>query len=117
MTRSISTIGLFCEDIREEKSGQDTIIGIMPDNINVPTLPAMVSKLGIYIRIQVNENANPKTIKTLLKLPDGQELALGSLDNLIAKAKADAKEIAMPFPGLIAKSIISPFPIREVGKI
>jgi len=37
MTQPVSAIAVFCEDIREEKSRQDIIIGVFPDNLNLQT--------------------------------------------------------------------------------
>jgi hypothetical protein len=115
--RPFPIIALFCEDIREEKSGQDTLVGILPDNLNIVNLPGMLSKLGIYIRIQLEHEDNPQTIKIRVKGPLSQHLEIGSLDHLIGQAKSQAQEKGFPFAGLVAKSIISPFPVQELGKI
>jgi hypothetical protein len=32
-------IGVFCEDAREEKSGQFSLIGLLPDNVNFSGSP------------------------------------------------------------------------------
>lgn len=53
MTDKFEAMSIFCEDIRGEKSGQDTIIGIYPDNVAVEVLPFIFPKIGVYIRIRV----------------------------------------------------------------
>ena len=56
-----SAIALFCEDIREEKSGQYAIAGILPDRLNVKRLPTVLPKLGIYLRFHLNTASKFRT--------------------------------------------------------
>jgi len=115
--RPFTVIGLFCEDIREEKSGQDTIVGVLPDNLHTPRVPAALSKLGIYIRVQLDKEANPQTLKAKLRVPGGSDIPIASLEDLIGKAKIDAEIRKLPFAGLVARGVISPFPIPAFGKV
>jgi Family of unknown function (DUF6941) len=117
MRRPLTFICLFCEDIRDERSGQDTMIGIMPDNLTVGQIPAVIPKLGVYFRIQLEKDDNPRSIKLKLRLPGGGELQMGSLDAIISQAKAEAETNEMPFAGLIARGVLSPVPISSPGKI
>ena len=115
--RPISIIGLFCEDIREEKSGQDTLVGVLPDNIGVKNLPGALAKLGIYIRIQLDRDTDHQTIRTRIKIPERPNIEFASLDHLISDAQTQAEANGMPFAGLIAKGIVAPFQISALGKI
>lgn len=115
--RPFTIIGLFCEDIREEKSGQDTLIGVLPDNLNIPNVPAIMPKLGIYIRVQLERNANPQTLKIKLRVPGAADMPMTKLDNLISQAKTEAETHGLPFAGLVARGVISPFPIHALGSI
>jgi hypothetical protein len=117
MARPFTFICLFCEDIREERSGQDTIIGVMPDNLTVSPLPGAIPRLGVYFRIQLEKDDNPQSIKLKLRVPGGLELTMGSLDGLIVQAKADAEKNGIPFAGLIARAVLSPVPISSPGRI
>jgi hypothetical protein len=114
---ALQVVGLFCEDIREEKSGQDTIIGIFPDNLQVAQTPGMIPKLGVYIRFLLDLDTAVRNIGLRLTSPGGQEMPLGDLDHLIEQAKTESASKEMPYAGLIAKAVITPFPIFAPGKI
>src|SRR5262245_1416449 len=77
---NFSVIALFCEDIREEKSGQDTIIGILPDALNVPQFPGALPKLGIYVRFHLNAESEFRSIRTRLRIPGANDLPLATVD-------------------------------------
>jgi hypothetical protein len=112
-----SAIGLFCEDIREEKSGQDTIIGVMPDNMNVPTVPGALPKLALYLRILFDPAYDLGQINVKLVLPDNKEMPLGSWDKaVVEKAITDSQTNNIPIVGLIFKAILAPFPVAAAGK-
>jgi hypothetical protein len=44
----VRAMGVFCDDIREEVQGMHSLVGIYPDNVNVPVVPRMMPKLGLY---------------------------------------------------------------------
>ena len=125
-----SAVCVFCEDIREEKSGQDTIIGTLPDNLvaakplslapspNVarPFLPRM----GAYMRIHFDADQDiPKDVSAKVINMDGQVVAHSTWDqSTIDKTFADSRANHMPVVGLIFKLVIAPFPLTfEGGKI
>jgi hypothetical protein len=124
---TFSAVCLFCEDIRQEMSGQDTIVGTLPDYLIIegmsPTSPpkAMrtVTKLGFYIRINIDTNSeNPKNVSAKVLSINGDILAESEWDSdVIEKTFADAKTKQMPLVGLIFKAVASPLPIAESGKI
>jgi len=116
MRRPFSIVALFCEDIREEKSGQDTLVGILPDNLVVGTLPGILPKLGVYFRIQLEREDSPQTMKVRVKILRVPAVEM-SLDHVIDAAKQYAEQEALPFASILAKSIISPVPIQASGKI
>ena len=113
----ISVIAFFCEDVREETSGTHTIVGVFPDNLNIGATPGMLAKLGIYVRMQMSFEAHPQKVIVRVKVPGGLNLELGKFDSVIEEAKTAAKNIGMPFFGLIAKGTVSPLPIPTPGQI
>lgn len=121
---SLQLMAVFCEDIREEATGQQTLIGILPDIINLPPRPAeakqtsrpRLPKLGVYFRIQmgVDEPAQPINVKLIFS--DGQEVALGTIDQpLIDKAKQEARDASMPQAGLRFTAVYPNFRIESFG--
>jgi hypothetical protein len=114
----VSVVGLFCEDIREEKSEQTTIVGVLPDNIKVPALPHILPKLAIYVRINFDPNFKPGKIKFKVIREDGSEQLLSEpAKSTVDQAIKDSKKSGAPLVGLITKAAISPLPISQAGRM
>jgi hypothetical protein len=111
-------IAIFCEDIREEKSGQETIVGIFPDNLNVSSVPGMLPKLGIYVRFHLNAAYEFRAIRTKLRVPGADDIPLGTWEEgLVAEVRENALSNGMPFAGLISKTLFAPFPVTAAGRL
>src|SRR5258708_7688413 len=96
MTKPSNIVGLFCEDIPEEKTGH-TIIGIFPDNMNVAALPGALPKLGIYIRCHIDPRAKIKNLSAKLRFANGEEIPLASFDEAaIKKTQAETRDKGTP---------------------
>lgn len=124
-----SAVTVFCEDIREEKGGTDTLVGLLTDNLNlqgmteppsglpsgsipVPGIP----KLGIYTRVVVPADTKLKLIVAFFTLPSGKESVIGEFDaNLIEKATAEARSFGSPICTLLGKTVVAPLLIRSPG--
>jgi hypothetical protein len=114
---AVRAMGIFCEDIREEAQGMHSIVGIFPDNLNVPHVPGAVPKIGFYVRITVPGSAEVEEASVAILFPDGEERTLLSLEKeLLAKAAQEARDTDMPFGTVVAKAIASPFPFPSVGR-
>ena len=126
---TISAIALFCEDIREEKSGSDILIGVMTDNLNlqipVPKGTARpkgatggLSKLGIYVRVVLPVDDPVERFDVTLKHPEGTERALGSFsDEGIKETLNEARKRNSPIVGFIFKAIVAPFLLPQDGRL
>jgi hypothetical protein len=110
-------MGLFCEDIREEKSGIRTLVGILPDNVYVGNIPGFLPKLCIYFHIHLDSESNVSSIKARLKFPGAPTIDVATFDALIEPTKADAKANGMPFAGFIATAAFVPTRVTQLGKI
>lgn len=63
--------GLFCETVREEKTGSSSYIGVFPDNIDVPSLPGMITQLAAVLWISMPVQASvPAAVTMTLELPE-----------------------------------------------
>lgn len=112
-----NVIGLLCEDVRTEMQSTFTLIGVFPDNIQVPNFPGMFSRLGVYMRIHVSQGAEPKGIKARIKLIGGEEHALGGIEkDFVAGQLAEVAKKGMPHAGFIITSIAT-LPIPRAGRI
>ena len=118
----LTATGLFCEDIREEKQGTNTLIGILPDNMALQPLglpeqswQPFFPKLALYVRINVGSEMKVDTLSVKLRLPDGNVLDLTVFDKeLIEKSQLDASE--SPFMGFISKVVFGPTPMPVKGR-
>ncbi len=117
--QSPSVVGVFCEDLREERSGQPILISVFPDTVEVPMIPIVMPKLGLYIRIHLDAGSQPpKTITSKVISSDGSELVLPSwTEDVITKGFDDAKTNAIPLVGLLLNAVLSPFPVNKPGLI
>lgn len=114
----MQVVGVFCEDIREEKSGQSTLIGLMPDNINVPSSPqtaegrvprGLIPKIGLYVRINLGLEDDPGPMTLKLIFPGGEEQALGNISSeVIAQSKKEAIARGLPIAGILSRAVLSP---------
>jgi hypothetical protein len=77
----IGGFALFCEDIREEVGGTETLVGVLGGGVLLPELPFKFSKLGIYVRIQFAENWTSWPIRCLLTQPDGKSIEIGVIEH------------------------------------
>ena len=113
-----SAIGMFCEDIREEKNGQDILVGILPDSLTIAQTPSFIPKLGLYIRVHVRVDAPCHSLHSRLVNTDGTHIDFPPFDpSEIEKSFQGSLETGMTFTGLIMKAIMGPFPVPKVGII
>src|SRR5215208_8095167 len=96
----VSAVAIFCEDIREEQSGQNTIVGTLPDNLVVQAPPtgtpstasAVMGKLAVYLRINFDIDDKPQEVTIKLLNTNGTLLTEGGWDrSVMDKAFADSK--------------------------
>ena len=111
-------LALFCEDIREEVSGQNTLVGVMADNMAVPSTPVMLARLGIYTRVYFDISDQPEAVSAIVEMPSGDRFELGGASADLVKASFDtAKSNNVKVAGIILKGIFSPLPILGLGTI
>jgi hypothetical protein len=118
MTRVPNVAGVFCEDIREEKSGSETLVGVLPDNLSMTQLPGAMPKLAVYLRVMIDPHRPPKKIKSSIRTPWGQTIPLGEADDaLIKTAVGQANANGLPLAGIVLKGLMSPFLVQSQGII
>ena len=89
----------------------------MPDNLNIPQLPAAITAFCVYTRVNLNPASPPKRILVRLQLPDGQELKNEVEADLIAKTVADSFRDGNPLATLISRMTTANLPIKNEGRI
>ncbi|MCB2060057.1 MAG: hypothetical protein R3E09_02485 [Novosphingobium sp.] len=114
----VSAIALFCDDIREEKTGQYSLIGVVGDNINVPDFPGAIPKFAIYVRINLPVDFEPCDFETFLNFPNGERILLNTIEHdLVAKTINDAKAEHNLVAGIYSHLIAAPFAVQQEGRI
>jgi hypothetical protein len=111
----ISAVALFCSDVREEKGNTVTLVGVLPDKLNVPKLPGGLPKLCVYVRIHVGVNFDPGALYSRLVM-DGKEI--GRIDvqsKVVDTARAKSKDSGKAYAGLISTFVMAPLAIAKPG--
>ena len=115
---SWQVVGLFCEDIREEKTGVDTLVGILPDNLNVTVMPGLLPKLCVYLRIHIDVNADVRSITAVLRLPPSTDKSLGGFEShFIKETQEDSRKKGAPLAGFIIKAVGGAMNIPAPGRL
>jgi hypothetical protein len=124
---TVQVVGFFCEDIREEKNGQVSIVGILPDHIQLPPPPAamldkkataIIPKLGLYVRMLIPMEDALQPMQISLTLPDSTSLHLGEVDSeLMEKARSEARAGGLPIAGVVFHAAMQGFQIPQAGQI
>jgi hypothetical protein len=124
----MQVIGLFCEDIREEKSGQISLVGIMPDNANIPAPPTpteenkvfqgVLPKLALYVRIHLALEDDPGPMLISLVLPNGDAIELTTIsEDIIETSKKQAVDKGLPIAGMFSHMVFIGFRVPGSGKL
>lgn len=117
MPRPLQAVGFFCEDVREEQAGTETLIGIYPDNMAVPGIPGMLHKLGIFVRINFDPESPPSKGTVVLIAPDDSRQVIGEFsEQLIQESRNGAVAQGTLIAGLKMRSTLIPFPVFTPGR-
>lgn len=119
----MNAVTLFCEDVREEKAGLDTLIGVFFDNLNVPLDdgPAdraiVLPKLGMYTRVILEIDESVESVRLFLQWPNGTQVQIGETftPETIEQARREALANGAPTFGLVFRAVTSPFRLGEGG--
>ena len=104
-------ISLFCQDAREEMGGIVSLMGLLPDNIQVDSLPGAMPKLVVFTRINLELTDPAIPIEFWIKTPEGEEIAKNIIDvDLVQKALSEAQDGRNSIAGLVSRVEGSPFP-------
>lgn len=128
----LSIIGLFCEDIRVESGDVLTLVGLIPDNINMQRLPTpekgkgpialgegkVISNLCVYARANFEPNDPVNEITLNLVFPDERRMPLGGASaDVIQRSKLQAKEKGNPLAGVIMRAQMQGFSLPGPGMV
>ena len=108
---SISVVGLFCEDIRDEAAGSATLVGVLPGNISISVERGYLPKLCFYGRVMFPTIEVPTSIKFSLQLAGGERIAGAPVDiEQLRHEAAEAAAAGNPLAGSITRMAMVGFP-------
>jgi hypothetical protein len=122
-------VGLRGTLIREEKGDIFTLIGLLPDNVDLadppngpptPDAARVLTRLALYIRINFDPEADIGVPQIRLLLPNAQVIEIGSLDGqIIETARSQAKERGNVLAGLVTRVSLAGFkpPVDGIVKV
>lgn len=114
----IVSLAIFCDDIREEMRGTETIVGAYPSNISVPNFPGQLERFSLYIRTHVPTGADVGDIRIALTMPDGAVTDLSTMpSDFVRKAQQDASDNGFPFAILITRVSFPTFVVAVAGVV
>jgi hypothetical protein len=115
---SYTAVGLFCEDVREERGNKETIVGVYSDSISVPHFPGAFKKMVVYVRLHADIDHEINELRLLLKVPgvDEEELANFDLKGLEA-GREQARLRGMPYVDLITQVTVEPLNVLSEGLV
>lgn len=111
---SLSAFTLFCEDVRAEKAGTESIVGIFPDNISADKgHPFAFPKLAIYTRIRISLDWKIEPITVLLAANSSESMLTSMDEEFLSKTLGDARSAGAPFATITSRAVFAPFPVPE----
>jgi hypothetical protein len=113
-----SVVALFCDDIREEKFGTFTIVGVYPDNLQIKQMPGTFAKMSVYVRMHIPVDCKPGKIVTRIFMPDGVEVNSDEADaQVVTNALENAIKAGGAYAGLIARFTMLNLRVTAAGRM
>lgn len=116
--KPVIALGIFCEDIREEAAGTITLVGVLSDNIGVPSVPGVMPQIAVYVRTVFDIDTRPEEYSVRLEVPWHEQPLFTQLTSEaeIANALDAARNEGAPSYGLLTYAKLNPFPIQAAGR-
>ena len=115
---SINVIAIFCDDIRDEKSEQQTLVGILPDNIVLDRIPGALSKIGFYVRIHAPLDLPLKDVSLTITESDGKVVPLSTFEqSIIEESRKVSRDNGFSYVGLVTRAMAVPFNVSKAGLV
>jgi hypothetical protein len=122
--KGISAFAFFCEDIRRESANRDTLIGVMPENIQVTSFPGALRRLAVYFRIRLDvKGTYKKSLSVDLEIPgDDVQIENRVQDpvplTVIEQSINRSKERGLPYATIIGRmALTEPIPVPSARVI
>lgn len=114
----IAAVALFCEDVREEKQGTESVMGVFPNAINVSGFPGELNRLALYVRIHVATTWDATDLRIYFRNTDDSLVELSVVEKSFVEAtQKNAEQTGFSIAGLITKAIMPNFVVPKAGTV
>ncbi|MGH6872491.1 MAG: hypothetical protein ACREHE_13400 [Rhizomicrobium sp.] len=104
----LNMMGLFCEDIREEKNDMFTLVGLFQDNVEIGFEVGIAPKICGYFRFSFPTETPLPPFKIVMTFPDGESAEIGNVEqDVIDKAVRETKAQGGPIATVISRAILT----------
>ena len=113
---NFNAVGLFCDDIRDEARGVNSVMGIWPDYVKLQPAPpgeTAAIRMGIYVRTSVAVGEPPEDIRISLIAGDETISQIEIEASFVASTQKEAIGGGMPNAGFINKVLVPNFPVTK----
>jgi hypothetical protein len=112
----LTASALFCETVRSEQSGQDTLIGVFPDNINT-NIPGIMTGLAVYARISFEPVGPTLPMSIMITFTNGETVTNDIEPSVVQKAQQDAELSGHPLATVISRMQFLNLPVNATGRM
>jgi len=100
-----------------ESSGQETLVGVYPDNIQTAQFPVTLPTLAIYCRISFDPKSPPSKLSVRFADPVDTNLFVNPIeDDVIKAALAGVVPDRLPLATIITRAGFAPFHASRPGQ-
>jgi len=111
-----SAVTLFCEDIRIEKSEQQTLVGVLKDALEITKIPGALPRLAVFTRLSADVDFDMSELTVRFLEPSGKLIAENIIENeMIKNARDRAIRTNNPTHGVVAMFQLSMLPVESEG--
>lgn len=119
--KDVNAFAIFCEDVRREAQGRNTIIGVMPDTVRVPSFPGEMRRLALYIRLRLNIEASYESPIFIRVTSSPEEVLLDDHEpipkEVVERSVSGAKQRGVPFGTIFARFELTPVSLQGPVKL
>lgn len=120
--QALAATAIFAEDLRQEASGQVTIVGVLPDNLEAEfpqgSGDAMFPKLSVYTRTMIDiDKFDGSNVRCFLQSPSGNTIFDFTAESAVLLGEAaKGKAQGASYLTVIHQAVLTPFNFSEAGR-
>lgn len=111
-----TSIALFCDDIRQEASEANSLMGIWPDYVQLgsPEGSIAMARMCVYVRTNVPIEERPEDIEVILEVIGERIIPIATMSrDFVAATIAESVRGGAPNAGFINRAVTGNFPFEK----